>query len=280
MLLDKQIESYLQNPFPLWNFVLLKDLIICKWQNLVENSYLQDSSKYSTANVFLKRSSLAPEFQEIKTGIFIEAPDLLNLSSFYQEHGLEPSSKIEQESINAVGQLRAALDFLSGEMDCGKSIERLVKCIQVLKQPEPEFDVSYSHPEIPFTIFVSIGDGKSQNDVIRLAESVLHESMHLKLTLIENFSPLVIDNTQHFFSPWREEERPVQGVLHGIYVFRAILDFYEAVLSRVQNHEQYDFIDWRIESIKSELGTLSSFPSNKGLSLNGAILARNLLPSS
>jgi HEXXH motif-containing protein len=212
-------------------------------------------------------------------GIFMEIPDFHRLSSFYKQHGLMPVSKHKCDVINAIEQLRKAFDFLCYENTCRENIESLVKCIQILKQPEPEFDISYSHPEVPFTIFVSIGCERSKNDVIRLAESILHETMHLKLTIIEHFCPLINDNKHHFFSPWRDEERPVQGVLHGMFVFKTILDFYESVLSSVQDVEQHDFIDWRIETIKSELKTLKYFSSNEGLNANGAILARNLLPS-
>jgi hypothetical protein len=278
MQLQLLIEDYLHHPVSTGNGALLEALITHKWQKLVENAHLQCDSRYSTANVFLKRSVPSLEFQEIKKGVFMETPDLQNLALFYQEHHLEPISKLELESICAITQLKAAFDFLSYDYACGKHVETIVRCIQVLRQPEPEFDVSYSHPEIPFSIFVSIGVENSPNDVIRLAESVLHESMHLKLTLIENFSPLVTDNKRFFFSPWRSEERPVQGVLHGMYVFKAILDFYQTILANLPDPKQYDFVDWRIETIKSELETLKNFPASPGLSVNGAILARNLLP--
>lgn len=275
----KRIESYLQGSSPLLNNTLIYDLVAMRWDDLIENSNIKSPDKYSTANILLNEDFALPELQEIANGIFIEIPDFCRLSSFYKDHGLIPVSKHECDVINAIEQLKKAFDFLCYENACRENIESLIKCVQVLKQPEPEFDISYSHPKVPFTIFVSIGYERSKNDMIRLAESILHETMHLKLTIIEHFCPLVNDNKHHFFSPWRDEERPVQGVLHGMYVFKTILDFYESVLPRIQDIEQYDFIDWRIEAIKSELKTLKSFPSNEGLSANGAILARNLLPS-
>ncbi len=277
--LNKRIESYLQESSPLLNNALLHELVDMKWADLIENSNIKSPDNYSTANVLLNENLPLAELEEMSKGIFIEIPDFMHLSSFYKEHGLQPISKHECDVINAIKQLRNAFDFLCYENACRENIESLVKCIQVLRQPEPEFDISYSHPQVPFTIFVSIGHERSKNDTIRLAESILHETMHLKLTIIEQFCPMVNDNNYHFFSPWRDEERPVQGVLHGMYVFKTILDFYESVLPLVEDIEQYDFIDWRIESIKSEFKALKSFPSNMGLSANGAILARNLLPS-
>lgn len=278
MELHRAIESYLQNPYPQWNVNLANVLRDWKWIHLANNSSIQNVDQYATANVLLDGHFHKSRFQQLITDVYLEGPDILNLANFYREHALEPASKQELEKINAVEQLRKALDFLNFDTTCRAHIQSLVRCVQVLKQPEPEFDVSYSHPDIPFTIFVSIGEAKSPVDIIRLAESILHETMHLKLTLIEGLHPLIDNNEICWFSPWRDEERPVRGVLHGMFVFRAILDFYELVLPITEDVEMYDFIDWRIEQIKSELLSLNGFTSSRGLTSGGAILARNLLP--
>jgi len=278
MQLDEQIKTYLRHPVPIWNVTLAKALIHWKWYDLATKPLVKDISEYNTANLLLNAYFPTPELEEIRPGVFVEAPDFERLTTFYREHDLHLISLNDQRKINATSQLRNAFDFLGLDNICQKSIITLTKRIHVLTQPEPEFDVSYSHPDIPFTIFVSIGDGQSENDVIRLAESILHEGMHLKLTLIEHLIPMISDNSYFFFSPWRDEERPTRGVLHGMFVFRAILDFYISIQSSIKNSEHYEFIDSRIEMIKSELNCLNGFELNKGLSANGAILARNLLP--
>jgi HEXXH motif-containing protein len=52
--------------------------------------------------------------------------------------------------------------------------------------------------------------------------------MHLQLTLVEALVPLVTSTERTYFSPWRSEYRTAQGVLHALYVFRAIDAFFDA----------------------------------------------------
>ena len=54
--------------------------------------------------------------------------------------------------------------------------------------------------------------------------------MHLQLTLIEGAVPMVAGTGDTLHSPWQGRMRPVQGILHGLYVFRVIQDFHRALL--------------------------------------------------
>ena len=46
--------------------------------------------------------------------------------------------------------------------------------------------------------------------------------MHLQLTLLDTVEPLVGTSGTCGYSPWKQEIRPVEGLLHGIYVFAVI----------------------------------------------------------
>ena len=60
----------------------------------------------------------------------------------------------------------------------------------------------------------------------RVAEALVHEAMHLQLSLLERRIELVeSDRTKAVaFSPWRNSERDVQGVIHALYVFVIVRD--------------------------------------------------------
>jgi HEXXH motif-containing protein len=276
MKLQNQIKDYLRSPVRIFNSRLAADLVECKSRELSDKLPAGEHFIYSTANTFLNEQYPLQVTNNISQGIVLEMPEFDRLGVFYSENGLEPLSIKNLEHLEAARQLEDAFNFLKQDDHSGNCVSALIKCVQALCQPEPEFDVSYSHPKIPFTVFVSIGRQNSENDILRLSESILHEAMHLKLTLIENIVQLVSDNTQTSYSPWRDENRPIRGVLHGTFVFRAVHDFYDSMQSFISINQR-DFISWRIETIRAEINSLGNFYNNKGLSELGSCLANKLI---
>lgn len=62
-----------------------------------------------------------------------------------------------------------------------------------------------------------------------VAEMLVHEFCHNKLRLLQEVVPLMSDkylNRSIFYSPWRDEPRPIDGLMHGLYVFSSIADFW------------------------------------------------------
>jgi HEXXH motif-containing protein len=168
-----------------------------------------------------------------------------------------------------LGRVRPVLD----------DVLTLVRSIQVLQSEDDEIDVSYSHPGIAFSIFVSLCKDISPLSDLRVAESILHEAMHLKLTLIEKIVPLVkVDTGNRYYSPWREELRPARGVLHGMFVFRTILDFFRG-LGVPEGEGIAGYLTFRKEQIIHELRQLRGFYTCPDFTPDGAILTENLLPS-
>jgi hypothetical protein len=68
-----------------------------------------------------------------------------------------------------------------------------------------------------------------------VAEMAIHEAMHTKLFLLQRWDPLFESNDDIYwrgckaYSPWRECHRPVQGVLHGAFVFTAVSKFWSVL---------------------------------------------------
>lgn len=134
--------------------------------------------------------------------------------------------------VQAVGSgelvlLRAAAALLNDIPDLAAAVGGVVRSLHVLCADE-SYDVSHSEPTIPFSIFVSVPGSKEKDAILRLAESIVHEAMHLQLTLVENVCPLVATEGEGF-SPWQGSDRPVRGLLHGLYVFAVISRFMDVV---------------------------------------------------
>jgi HEXXH motif-containing protein len=279
MELATQIHKFIEYPFPLWETNLTKLLIQHKWSDLQKHG-LDGPVDYSTPRVWLKNPVIeqSKRIAVANNNTFLEMPSFYLLKSFYDEHGLEPLTEKEIEAnavLQKLGGAMSILKYLKSACDC---ITILVHSIQVLQQPVAEIDVSYSHPEIPFSIFLSVCEDESTISNLRVAESILHEAMHLKLTLIENIVSLVKSDNNLYYSPWRDEERPVRGVLHGLFVFRAIYKFYSELNKSDKLGNVGNYFNLRKEQLENEISSLKGFPQSLGLTDYGAILATNLLP--
>lgn len=282
MSIDKAVQDFLAQPIPLWENTLTEYVVDHAWDKL-KTQGISNPSEYTTARIINNFAIAIGNRVEIIKGekglpVYLEAPSADHLNSFYQEHGLVPN--YEMEASKQLSKLKAAIDVLTQVQPVFNCIATLVRCIQVLKQDDAEIDLSYSNPKIPFTVFVSVCADDSIIANLRMAESILHEAMHLKLTLIENITPLLLPDTgNRYFSPWRDEKRPARGVLHGLFVFKAIHDFYEAILSvYVGNKKIISYLNSRLEVISVEINSLTDFYLCRDLKQEGAILTKNLLP--
>ncbi len=142
----------------------------------------------------------------------------------------------------------------------------------VLLRAGSAFDITHSEPRWPQTIFVSVPGRPSQVSALRAAENIVHEAMHLQLTTLEQAHPLVADKQAQMASPWRKEPRDLQGVLHGLYVFRCITAFFATPsLSRVLNPEGAAHVERRQAQIAEELSHLDCNQLANGMTPKGRI---------
>lgn len=72
---------------------------------------------------------------------------------------------------------------------------------------------------------------------LEMADRIVHELHHDRLFCIEEFHALLEDGVEdapeggRFYSPWRQDPRPLRGILHGLYVFIAVGRFWLRVLT-------------------------------------------------
>ena len=118
--------------------------------------------------------------------------------------------------------LERADSLISLIPDLWEVVATRVDSIAILDAADSCFDVSHSDPAWPGLILVSIPPPTSVGD-LRLAEGIIHEAMHHHLSAFEANIALV-GSLQKMYSPWKGCERPVGGVLHGIYVFGCIAE--------------------------------------------------------
>lgn len=173
-------------------------------------------------------------------------------------YGLRTVSESELVSKSIGQEVQVALNVLGHCQSMLSIVSSVVWCVVIIESDSPDTDVSYSDPQVPFSIYVSVPPKESQADTLRLAESILHESMHLYLTLIEQEEPMVrsSSNSLMAYSPWRDCLRPLNGVLHGAFVFRAIKDFFTRLRTVHLSPAEHNHIRSRLQQIEDDFGSL------------------------
>jgi HEXXH motif-containing protein len=173
----------------------------------------------------------------------------------------------DERCSHAGARLQEAAEVLDNVNTLADAVGCLARSIHLLKAPR-DHDISHSTPDLPFSVFVSIPEPTERDASLRVAESLIHESMHLQLTLLDIVEPLVGTSGTCGYSPWKQEIRPVEGLLHGIYVF-AVIHQALGILAEVQPTSQTYCVKRR-DAIQAEVGILPALPD--GLSATGEAL--------
>jgi len=87
-----------------------------------------------------------------------------------------------------------------------------------------------------------------------LAECITHEAAHTWLSLVDDNDRLarnMWDEASHWVSPWREDPRPIGGVVHGTFVFSCVLMALNKLLAKAADKADAEQIRKRIARIAS-----------------------------
>ena len=108
---------------------------------------------------------------------------------------------------------------------------------------------SFSSPMLPGVIFVGMlrPDGQ-MTDWRHLAELIFHEHLHNRLYLLDTLCPLTEINAPYdeiFYSPWKEVDRPLEGILHSLYVFSHLAWLWKHAFQTATNESIARFADAR-----------------------------------
>ncbi len=157
------------------------------------------------------------------------------------------------------------------------TITGMCRSLHVLVSDHEGFDVSFSEPSLPFSIFISCPGRTEPNPVERLTENIVHEALHLQLSLVERIVPLIdpIVPEETAFSPWKSERRPIRGLIHAVYVFGNLRRFWESV--SMDKPEFLEFAQTRIESIGREMEDVRNVFTGQPLTSAGKRLVSSML---
>ena len=163
--------------------------------------------------------------------------------------------------------------------ELSSSVEHLVRCVHLLKAPSPEVDCSFSRPDLPFSVFLSIPDHGSHARIERVAEALVHETMHLQLSLLERRIQFVESDRPETvtFSPWRNCERNVQGVLHALHVFVIVQRLWQLAAQRPPRGLDRRFAEARVRAVRDEVARAKLLLASPGMTQEGRQLVRQLL---
>ena len=200
-----------------------------------------------------------------------------SLADRWRRMGLRFATAAEVERMSFRELLVKAISLIGAVDPFGGTVGALCRSVHPLMAPDADTDVSYSDPELPLSAFVSVPPS-ARYAVERLAENVLHEALHLQLSLVERILPMVVNGPmlENVFSPWAGEGRTVRGLLHGVYVFGNLCCFWTRVAERIPNASE--FARDRVAAIDAQLTQASHLLTCRELTAVGRRLASALLP--
>jgi HEXXH motif-containing protein len=108
------------------------------------------------------------------------------------------------------------------------------------------------------------------------AEALVHEMQHSKLNAVLDLVRLTDgDSEQCHLAPWRDDPRPLVGLLHGVYAFTCGVEFWLAEAAHGHDDVQFDIAHRRTQ-VRAALTTLDSDPhlTNAGRALVETVSTR------
>jgi uncharacterized protein len=141
--------------------------------------------------------------------------------------------------------LRAAWPLLSSTR--AAEIAAIVRVIVPCRSPESgDFHISISSPQVFGTVAMS-----RQPDKYTCAETLVHETQHLKLCALLDLVALIRpDDGRRYYAPWRPDPRPAGGLLQGAYAFLGVSGFWReqrraAPETEIRRRGHAEFARWR-----------------------------------
>lgn len=261
-----------------WYDGLAVDLAESAWSNLARVGI--DRDNYGTAR-FLRGDPDAPRMGFLMKAcgfgrpVPLERYDKMMLARYGVIGLREPRSGFDMPAFER--DISRAMRLVDLAPAAGTAVRGLVWSITPVGVEGVDYDTSYSDPAVPFSIFIGAHDPADRVASIRLAEGLLHEAMHLQLSLIERLVPMISGHVEQRHSPWQDRQRPTQGVLHGLYVFRVIQDWLRQVASDPDILvSDADHARRRIKHIELECVGLADLAGSGDLTPEGRILATAL----
>jgi HEXXH motif-containing protein len=101
------------------------------------------------------------------------------------------------------------------------TIAAAVRCLVPVRPAGRLGGVSASSADAPGAVAVT-----APVNPVRLAATLIHESQHYRLATLHDLRRLYTPSRRLYYSPWRNDSRPVSGVVHALMAFTGVADFW------------------------------------------------------
>lgn len=93
---------------------------------------------------------------------------------------------------------------------------------------------------------------------VHLAETFVHEIQHSKLNAVANMANFAHAGAPgRYYAPWRDDPRPLSGMLHGLFAFVAVAEFWLDQRVDVTAQERYFQLALRRRQVRRALESLA-----------------------
>ncbi len=112
-------------------------------------------------------------------------------------------------------------------------VDELAACVRTITPVDKhQFTAGFSSAAAIGAIAVPTGLSTTA-----MAETLVHEHQHSKLNALAHLVDLTdADATGVYYAPWRNDPRPASGMLHGLYAFIAVAEFWLARHDETDQH--------------------------------------------
>ncbi|MEU3147305.1 HEXXH motif domain-containing protein [Streptomyces sp. NPDC006999] len=100
-------------------------------------------------------------------------------------------------------------------------------------------------------------EASEPDDPVQLAATLVHEFQHTKLGGLLHLAPLLTgdaDDGKLFYAPWRDDPRPLAGMLQGVYAFTGITHFWHTHRRSAGERTavaHFEFALWRTQTARA-----------------------------
>ena len=144
-----------------------------------------------------------------------------------------------QNAADQAAMIGHALGLISGVYpSMGKRIRASINWYVPIDTDSLDTHNSFSAANLIGLVFLS----EAANE-LRLAEAIVHEFHHNELFAYSNVTPLIDGAADRlFYSPWRQDARPLYGLIHAIFVFAGVCDFYRCMEQAQACYRYHDYV--------------------------------------
>ena len=115
-------------------------------------------------------------------------------------------------------------------------------CVRQIKGIVLLQERSYTRSHSPVSLLGVIG--LTARDEISIGDLLVHESSHVRLELMRQFDPLWEDREpdKRHESPWRQDPRPLWGLILGVHAFLNVAQYYQRVSKYLGGDEHAEML--------------------------------------